>query len=56
MTFGVARSRFIGFGISWYRRSIFDYGHIMLSIPFLDIVLEWPPDREGWERLYGEAR
>ena len=53
MTLELATCHFIGIGINWNRRSIFDYGWISLQLPFLSLTLEWPPDEEAFEKRYG---
>lgn len=56
LTFEIARNQFFGLGISWNRRSIFDYGWITLELPFFHLTVEWPPDEEAWEAEYGTTK
>ena len=53
MTFGVQRTAFVGLGIGWNRRSMFDYGWVTLMLPLFEVVIEWQPDNEAWEEKYG---
>ena len=53
LTFEIAFNQFVGIGVSWNRRGIFDYGWITLELPFFRLTLEWSPDDEAWEARYG---
>ena len=53
LTFTIQKNAFFGIGITWNRRSMFDYGWITLMLPFVAFVLEWPPDYEASDAEYG---
>jgi len=53
MTIGIQRTAFVGLGVGWNRRSAFDYGWVTLMMPFCELIVEWSPDNEEWERRYG---
>jgi hypothetical protein len=53
LTWEIARNNFIGIGISWNRRSMFEYGWITLELPLFHITVEWQPDREAFDERYG---
>ena len=53
MTLELGTNNFIGIGITWNRRSMFDYGWISLYLPFISLTLEWPPDEEAFTEHYG---
>ena len=55
LTFAIERIKFIGFGVTWWRRNMFDYGHIGINLPFFSIFLEWSPDWAAFnERFHRE--
>ena len=53
MTFEAQRTQYIGVGVSWNRRSVFDYGWVSLDLPFVCLVLEWSPDNDAFYAKYG---
>lgn len=37
--------KFVGFGVTWNRRSKWEYGWVAFALPFVEIVCEWDPIR-----------